>query len=132
MVASFFGKAGHLSTSVLANRCTVTSEWYTSVALSDLFTAVQQRRPKSGLRDLLLHHDNAPAHTSAKTLDFLLDHGVRLMTHPAYSPDLSPCDFFLFPKLKSKMRGRQFESPEAAVVTYQELLEGLEKDDFKK
>jgi len=27
-----------------------------------------------------------------------------------YSPDMAPCDFFLFPKLKLPLRGTRFES----------------------
>ena len=132
MIASFFGKAGHLSISVLVERRTVNAEWYITTALPGRFAAVCQRRPQSGMRDLQLHHDNAPAHTAAATLDFLADNGVRLVSHPPYSPDLAPCDFFLFPKLKLQMRGRRFESPIAAVTAYRDLLEGLEKDDYIK
>lgn len=130
MVASFFGKSGHLSTTALDQQCTVTSHWYTTVALPQLFAAVRRHRPKTGMRDLRLHHDNAPAHTAAATLDFLTENGVRLLSHPPYSPDLAPCDFFLFPKLKLQMRGKQFESPEAAVAAYRSLLEDMDKNDF--
>jgi len=30
--------------------------------------------------------------------------------HPSYSPDLAPCDFFLFPKLKLKLKGHRFDT----------------------
>jgi histone-lysine N-methyltransferase SETMAR len=30
------------------------------------------------------------------------------MEHPVYSPDLSPSDFFLFPKIKEILKGRHF------------------------
>ena len=30
--------------------------------------------------------------------------------HPPYSPDLAPCDFWLFPKVKMIMKGKGFES----------------------
>ncbi|KAG5324781.1 GVQW3 protein, partial [Acromyrmex heyeri] len=46
---------------------------------------------------------------------FLSSKNVELMTHCPYSPDLSSNDFFLFPNIKKKMRGKRFESPEAAV-----------------
>jgi hypothetical protein len=32
-----------------------------------------------------------------------------MFNHPPYSPDLSPCDYFLFPKLKLPLKGRLFE-----------------------
>jgi hypothetical protein len=32
--------------------------------------------------------------------------------HPPYSHDLAPCDFFLFPKMKLKLKGRRFDTTE--------------------
>ena len=32
------------------------------------------------------------------------------MTQPPYSPDLAPCDFWLFPKLKSPFKGKRFQT----------------------
>jgi hypothetical protein len=33
-----------------------------------------------------------------------------IVPHPPYSPDLAPCDFALFPKLKMKLKGQCFET----------------------
>jgi hypothetical protein len=30
------------------------------------------------------------------------------LDHPPYSPDLAPCDFRLFPKLKTALKGHRF------------------------
>jgi len=32
-----------------------------------------------------------------------------VLEHPAYSPDLDPNDFFLFPKIKKILKGRHFD-----------------------
>jgi histone-lysine N-methyltransferase SETMAR len=53
----------------------------------------------------LLHHNNAPTHTSLKTTEFLINNNMVIVPHPPYSPDLAPCDFALFPKLKMKLKG---------------------------
>jgi transposase len=53
----------------------------------------------------LLHHDNVAAHTSLKTADFVTNNNMVIVPHPPYSPDLAPCDFTLFPKLKMKLKG---------------------------
>jgi histone-lysine N-methyltransferase SETMAR len=58
----------------------------------------------------LLHHDNAPAHTSLKTTEVLTNNNMVIVPHPPYSSDLAPCDFALFPKLEMKLKGRRFES----------------------
>jgi transposase len=84
----------------------------------------------------VLHHDNAPCHTSLLIHQFLSDKRITVRPHPPYSPDLAPYDFWLFPKLKLTMKGKRFASipeTEAATTT---SLKGLTKDDsqncFKK
>jgi len=34
---------------------------------------------------------------------------ITVLEHPAYSPDLAPSDFFLFPKIKEILKGRDFD-----------------------
>ena len=34
---------------------------------------------------------------------------ITALEHPAYSPDLAPSDFFLFPKIKEILKGRHFD-----------------------
>ena len=57
----------------------------------------------------MLHHDNAPAHRSSLVSDFLEKHGTVTVPQPQYSPYLAPVDYFLFPKLKMRLKGRQFQ-----------------------
>lgn len=54
----------------------------------------------SGLRHVCLLHDNVPSHTSELVKQFLKSEKVTILPQPPYSPDLAPCDFFLFSKLK--------------------------------
>ena len=67
-----------------------------------------------GVHSLLLHHDNATAHTAAVTLDCLAANDVQLATHPPYSHDLAPCDWFLFPFIKSQLKGNHFQNAKDA------------------
>jgi hypothetical protein len=48
----------------------------------------------------LLHHDNAPAHTSLKTTEFVTNSNMIIVPHPPYSPMISPC----FPNWKWNWR----------------------------
>jgi len=41
--------------------------------------------------------------------EFLATEQITVLEHPAYSPDLAPSDFFLFPKIKEIMKGRHFD-----------------------
>jgi len=73
---------------------------------SDFYCDVRRKRPQKWQnQNLIIHHDNAPAHRSFKVLQFLAKNKMTVIPHPPYSPDLALCDFFLFPKLKLRMRG---------------------------
>jgi transposase len=58
----------------------------------------------------VLHHDNAPAHSSLLVRNFLAKNEMTVVPQPPYSPDLAPADFFLFPKLKSTVKRRRFDT----------------------
>jgi hypothetical protein len=44
--------------------------------------------------------------------------------HPSCSPDLTPNDFWLFPKIKCALKGRRFQAIED--ITYQNRYDGTE------
>ena len=60
----------------------------------------------------ILHHDNATADASLLIRSYLAKHQTSVVPHPPYSPDLAPADFFLFPKLKTALKGRRFQTIE--------------------
>ena len=60
--------------------------------------------------DRQLGHDNMPAYASCLVQRFFVKHEITEVTQPHYSPDLVPCDFWLFPKLKSPLRGKRFQT----------------------
>jgi hypothetical protein len=47
--------------------------------------------------------------------------------HPPYSPDLAPCDFYLFGYVKQRLAGFSFDSAEHPLEAVQEVLDGIEK-----
>ena len=82
---------------------TVNAAFYVEV-LKRLRENVRRKRPDQW-RNItwLLHHDDAPAHAAHLTRRFLTANNMTMVPHPPYSPDLAPSDFFLFPKLKTKL-----------------------------
>ena len=56
----------------------------------------------------MLHHHNAPCHTAVSINEFLAEKSIPVVPQPPSSSDLSPCDFFLFPRLKNHFKGRNF------------------------
>ena len=65
---------------------------------------IDENRPGM-LQTAILHHDNAPSHRAAKTTETIKRLDFELLDDPPYSPDLAPCDFFLFHLIKSVLRG---------------------------
>ena len=57
-----------------------------------------------------LHHNNALAHASCLVQSFFCE----TLNHPGdsvpYSPYFAPCDFWLFPKIKSPLEGKRFQT----------------------
>ena len=45
---------------------------------------------------------------------------------------LNPCDFFLFPKLKTQLRGIRLNDDKKMVTTLKQAIDSLTKEDFKK
>jgi histone-lysine N-methyltransferase SETMAR len=55
-----------------------------------------------------------------------------VVPHPSYSPDLAPSDFFLFLKLKMKLKGQRFQTVEEIQAELQAVLNTLRENDFQE
>jgi transposase len=55
----------------------------------------------------------------------LANHNITVLEHPPYSPDLAPCYFFFFPKIKSVLKGTHFLSVEDVKGKTSEVLNTL-------
>ena len=68
------------------------------------------RRPRLWPTDnQQLHHNITDAHASHLVQSFLVKYQTTQVTQPPFSPDLAPCDFLLFSKLKSPLKGKRFQ-----------------------
>ena len=54
-----------------------------------------------------------------------------MVPQPPYSPDLSPCDFFLFPKLKFHLKGSHFGTVDNIQMIMTDQLRALSHEDFQ-
>ena len=52
--------------------------------------------------------------------------GIKTVPQPPYSPDLAPCDFWLFPKL----RGCRYETIEELKEAVTKVIDTLTREDF--
>jgi hypothetical protein len=54
-----------------------------------------------------------------------------IIPHPPYPQDLAPCDFALFPKLKTKLKGRRFGTMSDTQRESQAVLDSIKKNYFR-
>jgi transposase len=96
-----------------------------------LLKGIQRVRPAAFFcRDFFLLQDNAPAHKAARVCQFLTPEYVTTRYHPPYSPDLSPPDCFLFPKLKMKLKGLHFADVAKIQEAVTDELKKFQKEEF--
>ena len=63
---------------------------------------------------------------------FLANHGTAQLQQPPYSPDLAPCDFFLFPSLMKVPKGHRFEATEDIKRNSTKSLSDIPEEVFAK
>ena len=72
------------------------------------------------------HLDNAPVYNSILVTDYLTKMGIKTIPQPPYSPDLAPCDFCLFPKL----RVCRYETIEEMKEAVTKVIDTLTQEEF--
>ena len=81
------------------------------------------RRGVGGVRKSIHHSWLA---NSILVTDYLTKMGIKTLPQPPYSPDLAPCDFWLFPKL----RGCRVETTEEMKEAVTKVIDTLTQEDF--
>jgi len=130
MLIIFFDSQGVVHKEFIPEGETINAEFCKGV-IDCLLKCIQQVRPFAFCsRDFFLLHDNVPEHKAASVCQFLTPENVTTLYQPPCFPDLSPPDYFLFPKLKMKLKGLYFvnvaEIQEA--ITYE--LKKVQKEEF--
>ena len=59
---------------------------------------------------------------------FLASEKVKVLNHTPYSPDPSPCDIFLFPRLKKMLSGNKYTSRSYLGSAIYQCLQQIPKD----
>ena len=83
---------------------------------------IREKRRGKLSKGILLPQDNARVHTCKIAMDAVERNGYELILHPAYSLDLAPSDYFLFPNLKKNICGCHFRSNKEVVAAVEEWV----------
>lgn len=104
-----YDNTGVLATDYVPLGQTVNGRYYAQFLQEKLRPAIRKKRPALLKAGVLLIHDNATPHKSDAVTSLIRQYEWEILSHPPYSPDLSPCDYDLFPKLKIPLRGIRFD-----------------------
>ncbi len=109
MLVSFFDSKGMIYREFVRRPVTINQIMFYQI-FTHFDIAFQNRRgPRGQVRGhMFIHMDNASAHTARLTGQHIRNLGWTALPHPAYSPDLAPSDFWIFPRLKKGLRGCRF------------------------
>ena len=95
------------------------------------FKEVQEEIPSKEASTLQIgsvafQQDNALVHNAILVTDYLTKIGIKTVPQPPYCPNLSPCDFWLFPNL----RGCRQETIEEMKEAVTKVIDTLTQEDF--
>jgi len=106
MLICFFDSQGIVHKEFVPPGQTVNQTFYREV-LERLRKRVARVRPGIA-HTWMQHHDNVPCHTAVSINECLAEKSIPVVPQPPYSPDLSPCDFFLFPPAQKPLERALF------------------------
>ena len=126
LMIPFFNSTGMIYMHWVSTGQTINKECYVEV-LREFRKGFRRKRPalfKSG--QWHFHQYNAPVHNSILVTHYLTKMGIKTVPQPPYNPDLAPCDFWLFPKL----RGCPYETIEEMKEAVTKVIDMLTQEDF--
>ena len=132
MLIVFFDVHGIVHLEFLPQGQTINQNVYKDILRCLMRSVREKRRELWETKSWLLHHDNAPAHNALSIRQFLAENNIAVLEQPPYSPDLAPCDFFLFPKLKGVIKGTRFQDSKAITTAVTKELRTIPMESFQK
>jgi histone-lysine N-methyltransferase SETMAR len=125
MVTIFFNGSGQFVIDILPIGVKMDSTYFADNIIDTLAGSCYPDGRQPGERKVMLHFDNAPIHCTAMITERMFLREFKKMDHPPYSPDLSPCDFFLFGYLKGELTKRDYATPEDLFFEIRSVTAGI-------
>lgn len=129
MFCIFFRSTGVVQITYCEKGVTIDNQRYINDCLSPMIQEVESQRPVYGVRDMYLLHDNARPHVHVNVRNFLESKGLKEIDHPPYSPDLAPCDFWLFDYIKERLDDE--ESAETLATSITNILASIPASEYQ-
>ena len=122
----FFDSTGMIYMHIVPPGQKFNKEYYVEV-LREFSKRFRRKRPalfKSG--QWHFHKDNTPVHNTILVTNYLTKMDIKTVPQPLYSPDLAPCDYWLFPKL----RVCRYETIEEMKEAVRKVIDTLTQKEF--
>lgn len=130
MFCIFFSVDGVVASIVVEKGQTVNGHYYGNIVLPNVFKKFKEMNNRSTVHNVMLHHDNAAPHKAKFVTEYLQQERVIMLPHPPYSPDLAPCDFFLFPKIKKELGGKRFERIQDLAHAVKLITDNISQEEY--
>ncbi|CAF1506977.1 unnamed protein product [Adineta ricciae] len=129
MICVWWDFEGILYSELVPNGCIINAELYCEQC-DRVYDALVEKYPSLVRQKCaLFQQDNAKPHTAKKTSNkFEESDGLKVLPHPAHSPDVAPPDYGLLRSTQHFMKGRRFESFDEVEETCQEFFDSKPKE----
>jgi histone-lysine N-methyltransferase SETMAR len=93
--------------------------------------ALCRKQPELLEHGAILLQDNATPHHHCDVQNLVQRWVWEVLAHPPYSPDLAPCDYWLFSRVKEHLWGKRFESEDNINTAVTASLKRLSQDECR-
>jgi histone-lysine N-methyltransferase SETMAR len=102
MLSVFFNGTSQFPIDILPEGMKIDTDYFADNIIDKMARLCSPQGRQSRERRVMVLFDNAPIHCTPTIRDRMAAAELERMEHPLYSPDLAPCDFFLFGHVKGK------------------------------
>ena len=103
--------------------------YYCTFLQHHLHPALRRKRLHLVVQNPIILHDNEGSHTTAAVTDFFRLWEWGILQLPPYSPDMGPCDYDLFAKVKEPLRGTRYNTRDELTRALERSIETSRKMD---
>ena len=109
---------------------TIGHQYYINNCLRPLIDEIKRQRPAYGTRVIQIHFDNGRLHAHENVTLYLQSKDLTIIPHAPYSPDLSPCDLWLFDLIKENLADQNGSVSLHDAVT--DFIYSLNQEEYRK
>ena len=122
-----YDRHGILTSHRVESGKTINGKYYEEYLKKTLRQLIRRKRHGLLAAGPIILHDNATPHGAVNVTSLLGRYEWEILEHPPYSPDISPCDSDLFPKIKEDMRGTCYSDLDELEVAVAEIVKVVER-----